>query len=249
MLCNLIFLILFSTLSVFASKVQASFGKTKACQESPVKGTFGKRTPCNSELYKNNFSKSNPFNGTPSNENEVLNFQKESLQKVETLLQDHDFQSFVTELQDKLHDLPNSHKSKDKRKPQGELLIFVSFSMGEKALLNLAEEAKRYGAILVLRGFLKGSYRKTVYALQKTINKTQQGFIVDPELYTLFSIQAVPTFIISKPFQLNASERTQTPLHDRLQGHVSVHYALETFSKDGDMKKEVQILLERGEKS
>lgn len=129
----------------------------------------------------------------------------------------------------------------------GNFYIFVSLSLGEKALLNLAIDVKRYGATLVLRGFKAGSYVKTVHALQKIIEKTGQGFIIDPELFTLFAIQAIPTFVLSKPFHLNASERIQTPLHDQIQGHVSPQYALETFTKKGDLKDEAKSLLLAGE--
>jgi type-F conjugative transfer system pilin assembly protein TrbC len=120
----------------------------------------------------------------------------------------------------------------------------VSFSLGEKALMNLAHEAQHYGATLVLRGFRDGSYAKTVQALQKIILKTNQGFTVDPELFTLFSISSVPTFVLTRSFSLNVFERTSTPLHDRMQGHVSIHYALETFSKEGDLRAEAQAFLE-----
>jgi len=138
----------------------------------------------------------------------------------------------------------------------GNFYIFVSLSLGEKALLNLAIDAKRYGATLVLRGFKAGSYVKTVHALQKIIQETGQGLIIDPELFTLFAIQAIPTFVLSKPFHLNASERIQTmpsgvrpggPLHDRIQGHVSPKYALEVFAKEGDLKDEAKSLLLAGE--
>ena len=126
------------------------------------------------------------------------------------------------------------------------LYLFVSFSLGEKALLNLAQEAKRWNATLVLRGFIEGSYAKTAKALQNIIIKTGQGFIIDPELFSLFAVTAVPTYVLSYPFQLNAVERTQTPLHDRIRGHVSIHYALEQFAKSGDLKEEANSLLEKG---
>jgi conjugal transfer pilus assembly protein TrbC len=111
--------------------------------------------------------------------------------------------------------------------------------------LNIAHEAKRFGATLVLKGFREGSYRKTAQELQAIIIKTGQGVIIDPELYTLFNITAVPSFVLAQPFSLYSQERIQTPLHDKLQGHVSLHYALERFSKEGDLKEESLNLLHR----
>jgi type-F conjugative transfer system pilin assembly protein TrbC len=196
---------------------------------------------------------------------EVQKLQEESLKKIETILNDKSFHDIVLGLNGKnscsttkkcqLTVQPESHPSlvPTDIDEAGDLYVFVSFSLGEKALLNLAREAKRYGVTLVLRGFKacphesgepgKINYKKTVQALQKIIQKTGQGFVIDPELFTLFSIQVIPTYVLTKPFQLRAEERTQTPIHDRMQGHVSTHYALETFAKEGDLKEEALSLL------
>lgn len=183
--------------------------------------------------------------------------QADSLREVEKLQNDPAFQEIMTELQsDPLNTTVNLTLEAesnlreaslfDANLHEASLYIFVSFSLGEKALLKLAQDAKQFGATLVLRGFKDGSYATTVQALTKIILKTGQGVIVDPELYALFNITAVPTFILAKPFTLNPTERTQTPIHDKLQGHVSTHYALELFSKQGDLKDEAQSLLKMG---
>ncbi|MBP6950950.1 MAG: hypothetical protein KBD36_00170 [Alphaproteobacteria bacterium] len=197
---------------------------------------------------------------------EFQDFQQETFQKKEPVLEDKEFQQFVNELNEKaLTSFPTCQSTEkipavnsQVRNPEGNLYIFVSFSLGEKALMNLAHEAKQYGATLVLRGFRacprpcvgeehgeprKISYGKTIQALQKIILKTGQGVSIDPELFTFFSVSSVPTYILAKPFQLNSSERTQAPLHDRIQGHTSVHYVLETFAKEGDLQNEAKALL------
>ncbi|MBA3814649.1 MAG: type-F conjugative transfer system pilin assembly protein TrbC [Alphaproteobacteria bacterium] len=171
--------------------------------------------------------------------------QQESLQKVEALLQDKEFRDTVLVLQNKASNSQNLPPV-SKTEPLGELYIFVSFSLGEKALLNLGQDAKRFGATLVLRGFREGSYTKTAHSLQKIITKTGQGVLIDPELYSLFHITTVPTYILAKPFVLQSETRTQTPIYDKLQGHVSAHYALEAFAKEGDLRREAQTFLKRG---
>jgi type-F conjugative transfer system pilin assembly protein TrbC len=118
--------------------------------------------------------------------------------------------------------------------------------MGEPALLNIAKDAKQYNATLVLRGFKENSYARTAKSLQTIIEKTGQGFIVDPELFTLFNIKAVPTIILSRPFANEISDRKQTPIQDRLQGHVSLKFALETFAKEGDLQAEAKAILRQG---
>ncbi len=187
---------------------------------------------------------------TIQKDKDFQSFLADSLRQKEAVLRDTGFQSFVTALQAQtqaqapLQSSQSEQGSRDKAN-SGELYIFVSFSMGEKALLNLANEAKPYGATLVLRGFVDGSYAKTVQALQNIIVKTGQGFIIDPELFSLFNVTAVPTYVLAKPFQLQAQTRTQSPLHDRLQGHVSMPYALETFAQSGDLRDEAQALLDK----
>ena len=171
---------------------------------------------------------------------EIHELQSDSLKKIELLQQDKGFQNFVADLKEKISEPFTDRLQKIN---SAELTLFVSFSLGEKALLNLAHEAKLYRATLVLRGFKDNSYAQTVKALQKIIQETGQGFIIDPELFSLFSVTAVPTYVLSRPFHLYAPEQTQTPLHDRLQGHVSVQYALEALAKEGDLQSEAQSLL------
>lgn len=173
--------------------------------------------------------------------------QQESLQKVEELQKDPAFQETVKILQNNSsqsqYTAVNSIPGAQDHFNEPNLYIFVSFSMGKNALLNLAHEAKQFGATLVLRGFHGGSYAKTAQSLQNMITKTGQGVIIDPALYSLFNITAVPTFVLANSFPFQSQERIQTPIHDKLQGHVSVHYALETFAKDGDLKDEARGLL------
>ena len=152
-------------------------------------------------------------------------FLSDSLEHKNTVLENKEFQEFVTTLHEKLpHSLPTCQNAEKTNligsqayNSKGNFYIFVSFSLGEKVLLNLAHEAQRYGAIFVLRGFKDGSYAKTVQALQKIILETGQGFVIDPELFNLFSVASVPTYILTKPFELNTAKRMQTPFQDLLR--------------------------------
>ncbi len=178
------------------------------------------------------------------NDKDFQSFLTISSQKRDVVLKDSEIQNFVATLQDqKLTQAPQPKHKSVPPNPTAELYLFVSFSLGEKALLNLAQEAKAYGATLILKGFIEGSYAKTVKALQAIITKTGQGVIIDPELFTLFNVKAVPTYVLAKPFQLNALEHNQTPMHDRIQGHISLQYALEKFAKEGNLQEEASSLL------
>lgn len=178
----------------------------------------------------------------------VLSFQEESLKSHKEVQESQEFQESLKRF--------TTHTQKNgtlDQSPDTRLLtpvtcyVFVSFSMGEKAILNLAEEAKTYGATLVLRGFKEGSFRKTVAALSKIILKTGQGILIAPELFSLFEITSVPTFILAKESSHQFLDPHKMPLHDRLRGHVSLRYVLETFSKEGNLKDKAKTLLKRGE--
>lgn len=217
--------------------------QTSQCQTSSSLELVRESEPYQDLVTYGNTLKTKEFNESSSCKTALQDLQENSLQKVEALQNDPAFQETVNILQ---NNLAQNTAINFSRESQGSLYIFVSFSMSEKALLNIAHEAKQFGATLVLRGFYEGSYLKTAKTLQNTITKTGQGVLVDPELYSLFHITAVPTFVMAKPFQLYAQERTQTPIHDKLQGHVSIRYALEQFSKEGDLKEEAQLFLQGG---
>lgn len=218
-----------------------------------VKAACIQNNACSLQLQENFILNSPQTVETTQQDKEFQTFLTKSLQKRDNILDSKEFQDVVATLRTSTLPTQKSLQSSPNKNNCGELILFVSFSMGEKALLNLANEAKLYGATLVLRGFKDNSYAQTVKALQKIIQETGQGFIIDPELFSLFSVTTVPTYVLSRPFQIqtlesetlesHTSERTQTPVHDSLQGHVSLHYALEVFAKEGDLQNEAQSLL------
>lgn len=226
----------------------------------PAYGNINIKTACRTSSIIEPARENMSYQNSDLSDSFFTYLSQESLQKVKELEMDPAFQETVKVLQNNsshsLNTAVNSSRETtgnlfNQNLNEMSLYIFVSFSMGEKALLNIAHEAKRFGATLILRGFREGSYLKTVQALQKILLETGQGVIIDPELYSLFEITAVPTFVLAKPFNLNAVERTQTPIkwapiHDKLQGHASIHYALEKFAQEGDLKHEAHALLKRG---
>lgn len=178
-------------------------------------------------------------------EQELESPSQTSLEKLDQLVHQDEFKDFLTDLKKQGEEsvfksfLPLQEPLDQGPQPQESrthpaLYIFISFSLGDLALLHLAEEAKEYGATLVLRGLKEGSLRKTIASLQKILLKTSQGVLIDPELFNRFSITTVPTFILS-----------QAKAFDRLCGHVSFIYALETFAREGDLKKAAHDLLQK----
>lgn len=95
-------------------------------------------------------------------------------------------------------------------------LIFISFSMGEQAILQYATEAKKIGGALVLRGLVNNSLRSTTFKLKNVIEKTGATIYLDPTLFRRFSISSVPAVVIENEKQW-----------DVLYGLTTLEYALE----------------------
>ena len=114
-------------------------------------------------------------------------------------------------------------------KPTGlktELLVFVSLSMPEASLKQLAFEAEQWGGRLILQGLLENSFQKTLPKLQRL----QLNLEIDPTLFDLFQINRVPTFVRCR----TSTDGPLFPGHDRITGNISLQAALEHFKSLGE---------------
>jgi type-F conjugative transfer system pilin assembly protein TrbC len=101
-----------------------------------------------------------------------------------------------------------------------QILIFVSFSMPEASLKNLAQEVVRNQGnpchpILVMRGLYQDSFVKTAEKLKSLVVSVD----INPELFDAHQVTAVPTFIFVKDGK---------PLL-RLKGNVTLAFVKDRF--------------------
>ena len=125
---------------------------------------------------------------------------------------------------------------RQKQQPQTSLYLFLSFSLPQKSLRLYLKEAKRYGARVVLRGFIGASLRDTVRTLKTLIEETGYGVQIDPTIFDQFTVEQVPAFVLM----------SGTKVYDKIVGHIHLSYALEQFAASGDLTKEAELFLERG---
>lgn len=118
--------------------------------------------------------------------------------------------------------------------------VFVSLSMPKPALIALNKEAARLGAALVLRGLKDNSYQKTAVYLKEVIEKTEQGFLVHPELFKRYKIHQVPSFV------LTMDTLGSKPIFDVVSGHIPIQTALLEIAEKGELKHEAKAWLLRG---
>ena len=140
-----------------------------------------------------------------------------------------DEQSIVGDMLNESMQISNATCGHENKNKPG-LSILVSFSMPESVLLKLDAQARKTGARLVIRGLVNNSFKDTISYIKK-IN--DQGIIVDidPKIFTEFNVALVPVFILKGASIDNKS------VYDKLEGNVSLSYALKTFADSGDLKE------------
>lgn len=116
------------------------------------------------------------------------------------------------------------------------LLVFISSSMHKENIKQLMNEACDRNITLVLRGLIDNSFKKTMQYIQQFYGEkgeVKANIIIDPTLYKEFNVTSVPSFVLIG----------QENKHDKLIGNVTVQYALEILSKEGDLEAEAKKLL------
>ena len=94
------------------------------------------------------------------------------------------------------------------------ILVFTSFSMPKSSLIELSNQSQKYGAILVLRGLYKESFKATKEKIF-AINAKGLRVNIHPELFKRYNVRRVPTFILVK----DGKEV------NRLSGNVTLDFA------------------------
>ncbi len=120
--------------------------------------------------------------------------------------------------------------------PEGVVYVAVSFSMPPADLRRLARDAHRAGAVVVIRGLVKGSFQQTLIRAKAVFDEESVGGVaIDPNVFRAFNIQAVPTFIAAKaPVQPCGAGIDCVPVapdHDRVSGNITLGAALEALGE------------------
>lgn len=77
-----------------------------------------------------------------------------------------------------------------------DLMVFVSASMPPDVIRNYSRQAKEYGAVMVLRGFVKDKMSET-RKLITSLNAGGAEWMIQPQSFKLFKIDRVPTIVLS----------------------------------------------------
>lgn len=113
----------------------------------------------------------------------------------------------------------------------GVIYVAVSFSMPPADLRRLGRDAQKAGALVVIQGLVRGSFRETATAARQVFDENSLGGVaIDPNVFRAFGVTAVPTFIAAaapvQPCPRGLECTPQAPPHDRLAGNVTLSEAL-----------------------
>lgn len=122
----------------------------------------------------------------------------------------------------------------DNRIPGG-LFVLVSLGMPKPVLERIVQQAEEAGATLVLRGLVDRSLSATAQAVKEVLGKHQVRWMIDPRLFKLYGVMAVPTTVLVEPgasMQSCQDARCNgAPVYAKVAGDVSLRYALEEIER------------------
>ena len=122
-----------------------------------------------------------------------------------------------------------------------EVIVFMSLSVPEAAWREWSVEAARIGAPLLLRGVAQGGLRATVKRVGAHL-PPNAGAAIDPRLFRLFDIEAVPAVAVVPggvlPCTTRGCSADPAPPHDVIGGNIGLEAALAAIAHESGPGRE-----------
>lgn len=162
-------------------------------------------------------------------------------------LTDKEKTAFWQRMQNKAREYFGEEKMINMTNPRPKLQIFVSSSMPKNLLKEYAKESIIYEGALIFKGVIDGKITKFTELIGEILEVNSNAVIqIDDESFAAFGVEQVPTIVLSEQNRLADfvyNEESIVPKYDKVTGNIGIRYALELFSKDGEMKIEAENLL------
>ena len=118
----------------------------------------------------------------------------------------------------------------------GGVYVAVSLSMPPEALRQLARDAHRAGARVVIRGLVDGSFKATMLRVRQVFDdRSAGGVAIDPQVFKAFQVTGVPTVIAAlsrvEPCGTMGCAPT-APAFDKISGNISLEAALKALAEE-----------------
>ena len=122
-----------------------------------------------------------------------------------------------------------------------EVIVFMSLSVPAAAWREWSVETARIGAPLVLRGVARGGLRATVKRVGAHL-PPNAGAAIDPRLFRLFGIEAVPAVAVVPggvpPCTTRGCSADTAPPHDVIGGNIGLEAALAAIAHESGPGRE-----------
>lgn len=115
------------------------------------------------------------------------------------------------------------------RRGESDLMIFVSFSMPPEMLMNYVRQAKRFGGVLIMRGFVGDKMSHTKAAIDR-LNSEGVEWQISPEPFKKFKVEKVPSIVLAsaEDAQSVTADGCATPdAYTLISGDIQVYDALD----------------------
>jgi conjugal transfer pilus assembly protein TrbC len=121
-------------------------------------------------------------------------------------------------------------------KSGSDLMVFVSLSMPEHVIRELARQAKDAAAVMVLRGLKGGSWQETWKALAALNQGIGAEWIIHPEGFKQFKVVQVPTLVLADGRKASVMEDgcAEAGSYAALAGDISIEQALGVMKLRGE---------------
>ena len=156
-----------------------------------------------------------------------------------TYKQDHSVANFKEMIKRSEFNHPEFDSQSESLNPRPTLQIFVSSSIPKTLLRQYAQEAKRYGGVLILRGLPNGSIHKLTDLVMEISTDNSAPMQIDDQSFKAFGVNVVPTIVLSQSKSIFAEPNK----YDKVTGSITIQAALRIFSKSGDLANEARRLL------
>ncbi len=104
--------------------------------------------------------------------------------------------------------------------------------MPEASLKAALSDGEKIGLTAVLRGLPERSARVSLAHLKRLLGNRKTEVIIDPRLFTLYGVTAVPTLVYAEGVDSSCETCEPAPRHATVTGDVPLASALEHLARE-----------------
>jgi conjugal transfer pilus assembly protein TrbC len=131
-------------------------------------------------------------------------------------------------------------------KSHPEVIIFISFSLPQKSIVSLLQDAKRIHASVVIRGLIHNSFKETFTRMASIIKEAgNSGVELNPLLFRKYQINKVPAVVIPSNQACDLEKICSSENFDVVYGDIPVLNGLKIIRDHGNVsnKKAEELTL------